>query len=156
MTDSPDASAGFIAVRMISRHFVVGDHFVVPVNNVETAIRPEMDGDRTKPFVRTADEVWQLQQGMIGTVAKEFYSLNPLHHRIGHVKNISIRSGKTSAGVAEGQAGKPGAAHAETGEAWINRSVRFRKGCAARITCAHVEGHDWIAVVVRFLDEDFP
>ena len=46
--DAPDPAACFVAFRVGPRHLVVGDDFVIPIDNVEVPIRAETHGDGAK------------------------------------------------------------------------------------------------------------
>jgi hypothetical protein len=54
---APDAAAGFVALGMGARDFVVRNDLVVPIDDVEAAVGAERDGDGTKPFVARLDEI---------------------------------------------------------------------------------------------------
>ena len=62
MTHPPDASAAFVAIGMVARHFIVRNDLVVPVHDVEAAIGAELNRDRPKPRVAALDEIGQVLQ----------------------------------------------------------------------------------------------
>src|ERR1041385_1462386 len=60
MAHPPNASACFVAFRVISRHFIVRNDFVVPIHNVEAAVRAEMNRYRAKHCVAGLDKIRKL------------------------------------------------------------------------------------------------
>src|SRR5437899_12008333 len=82
--------------------------------------------------------------------------LNPACDRIGDVKNVAIRTGKTVAAFAERESAQAGAAHFLFAELREWGSVRMRHVIAAeRIRRAFEEGHHRPTLVVGLLNEDF-
>src|ERR1044071_6361205 len=66
MPDAPDSSPCLVTLRMISRHLVVRNDFVIPIDDIETAIRSEMNRHRTEHRVVRLNEVRQLLQPISG------------------------------------------------------------------------------------------
>ena len=55
--NTPDAAVGFVTVWVGGWQFVVGDDFVIPVGDVEAAVRAELDVDGSEPIVFGGQEV---------------------------------------------------------------------------------------------------
>ena len=55
--NAPDAAVGFVTVWVGGWQFVVGDDFVIPVGDVEAAVRAELDINRAEPIVFGGQEV---------------------------------------------------------------------------------------------------
>src|SRR6185436_468737 len=111
MFHTPDAAPLFVALRMISRHFVVGNYFVVPIHDVETAIRPEMNGNRTEHLVAGFNEVGQFLVSVTRTITINFDRLNHARDGIGDIENSGVGLGPGTARIREGKAAEAGAAH---------------------------------------------
>ena len=152
---APNASPRLIAIRMVARHLVVRNDFVVPVDDIQARVRPKVDRHRAKPFVRAADEIRQLHQREMRPIAQQLHRLHTLHHRVGDIKHIRVRIREPAVLVRERQPGQPRAAHAEPCQAREGWRVRFWKRRATRITRTHMKGHHRITIIVRFLDKNF-
>ena len=57
MADTPDPTSGFITVGVCTWDLVVGDDFVIPIDDVEAAIGAEVGGDGAEPLVLGKHEV---------------------------------------------------------------------------------------------------
>ena len=49
--DPPYSAVGLVALRVAGRHFVVRDDLVVPVGDIQTSVRAELDVHRAKIFI---------------------------------------------------------------------------------------------------------
>ena len=111
--DAPDPAAGLIAFGVSTGDFVMRDDFVIPIDDVEAVVGTEMNRNRPKPFVRAEDKVWKFFVAIPWPVAMNFDGLDFASDRVGQIHYVCIGAGKTSAGIAQGEAGKTGAAHAK-------------------------------------------
>ena len=57
VADTPDPTSGFITIRVCTWNFVVGDDFIIPIDDVEAAIGAEVGGDGAEPLVLGKHEV---------------------------------------------------------------------------------------------------
>ena len=57
---TPNASARLITIRMRTRHLIVGDDLVVPINDVNAAVGAVGEGDGAEEGIVAGDEVGKL------------------------------------------------------------------------------------------------
>src|SRR5687768_7755814 len=92
----------------------------------------------------------------MGAIAVDFDGLNLSGDWIGDIHHMAIGRWKTVAIFRKRQAGQAGAAHAELRQRWLKGRIRFwLVHTDAGIRSANKKWRDWIAKVVRFLDEHF-
>src|SRR5437016_10761558 len=118
---------------MVPRHFVVRNYFVIPIHEVETAVRAELTRDRAKPRIagkQKVRQVFKLPAVAVAPVAADVRRriravrlvtsaatamaanrLNPGRDGIGDVEHISKLAGKTVAAFAKRESAQAGAAH---------------------------------------------
>ena len=155
--DAPDTARLLIAVRVVTGDFVMADDFVIPIDDVEAAIRAHRHGDRTEERVIAADEVIQLFEAIARALAMladrvDLRSdwVSDVHHTV-----VALRP---DADIGEREAAQAAAAHLEIrslhGE---RRLIGFRQAVsAAGIERVFMERHHGIAEIVGLLDEGFP
>ena len=155
--DAPDATRLLVAVRMITGDLVVADNLIIPVDDVEAAVRTHRHRDRTEERVVAADEVLELLEAIARALAMLADRVDLRGDRVGDIHH-AVEALRPDADVGERESAQAAAAHLEIrslhGE---RRLVRFREAIrAAGVERVFMEGHHWIAVVVSLLDEGFP
>jgi hypothetical protein len=95
VTHAPDATAGFVAVRVRAGDFVVGDDFVVPIDDVERAIGAEVDRDGAKPLVGGCNKVGEFFVRVARTVGggRGADSVDRVGDRIGEEEDLRTIGG---------------------------------------------------------------
>ena len=124
VADAPDAAAGFVAVGVRARNFVVRNDFVIPIDNVERAIGTEMHRDRAEPFVGGRQEVGKFFVAVAAGIQGGADGVNRVRDGIGEEEDLRVRvaggSAETTeesvAVLGEGEAAEAGAAHLGGGE----------------------------------------
>ena len=166
---------------MVPRHFVVRDYFVIPVHDVETAVRAGAQCDRAEPFVAGKHKVRQLLVTEARSVRRDLDRLNLPRDRIREVELPGVGSGpdatrssrreealitllnlslvnSAATGIGKRQPAQPRPAHRKLRcRPWKFRRVALpRAARAARIIRVFVKRHHRIAEVVRLLNPRLP
>ena len=150
----PDATALFITVGVIAGDFVVADNFVIPIDNINRAIRSEGHAHWAEPFIPTGHHIRQPLQAPTAAVAVHFDSLNAVNDRIGHQHDVRPFRRKGAGSIREGQTAQASASHAEL--SWIGKfgSITFPLGIGTSgIVGVFMERHHGITKIVGFLDK---
>ena len=153
---APDSAALLVAIGVIPRHFVVGDDLVVPVDNVQAAVRPQPHGHRAKPLVARLHKITQLLQFVARAIPMNFDRLDFARDRVGHVHHLGV-SLRPNGLIAQGQPAQACAAHLEIRR--CSRKLRritfhLRVGTAGIIGVG-MERHGGIAIIIGFLNPCF-
>ena len=126
VADAPDAAAGFVAVGVRARNLVVRNDFVIPVDDIERAVRAKMHRDGAEPFVGGGEEVGEFFVGGARAVGggRGADGVDRVRDGIGEEEDLRVRvaggSAETTeesvAVLGEGEAAEAGAAHLGGGE----------------------------------------
>ena len=157
---APDAPALFVAARMIARDFVVRDDAVVPVGDVEAAVRAEGDRHRPEHRVRARHEVARLFESPHAVFAERCrdrvdFPEDWIRHEKAPVPRRGIRAAFV---VANRHPGKPRPAKVQP---LGGRRMQRRRGVQLRRHKAGVggvflEGHHAVTEVIGLVKKDAP
>ena len=152
--DAPDAPRLLIAVRVVTGDLIMADDFVVPIDDIQAAVRTHRHGDRPEEGVFAADEIVELLQAIAGTFAVLADRVDLGCDRIGDIHD-AVEALWPHADIGQGETAEAGAAHLEVRR--LDRELRLigfcQTVCAARIEGVLVERHHRVAIVVGLLDE---
>ena len=91
--DPPDPAPYAVAIGMVSRHFVVRDDLVVPIDHVEAAVGTELDRNRTKRGISAGKQIGSLAIRISFTRPVGDDRLDLISDRIGDVEHPLTRRG---------------------------------------------------------------
>ena len=87
MPDPPDPAPYTVAIGMVSRHFVVRDDLVVPIDHVEAAVGTKLDRNRTKRGIGAGQQIGSLAIRISFTRPAGDDRLDLIGDRIGDVEH---------------------------------------------------------------------
>ena len=141
---------------MITGDFVVADDFVIPVDDVETAIRSHRHSNRTEEGVVASNEVVELLESIARTIAVLTDGVYFRGDRVSDIHHAVITL-RPDASVRKRQATEARATHLEVRS--LDRELRligFSQAVGTTgIEPVLMERHHRVAVVVSLLDERF-
>ena len=114
MADAPDTSALFVAVGMTTRDLVVGNDFVIPIDDIEAAVGAEVGRDRAERLVTGEEKIVLLFIGVLSfAVRGGRHDLETVRDGIDDNKNLALVAElKGTAFIFdEREPAQPGAAH---------------------------------------------
>ena len=152
--DTPDATRLLIAVGVVAGDLVMADDLVIPVDDVEAAIRTHRHRDRTEERVVAGDEIIKVLEAITGALAVLADRVDLRGDRVGDIHHAVVTL-RPDADVGEGETAEASATHLE-----IRRLDRERRliGFSETIRATGIKGvfverHHRVAVVIGLLDE---
>ena len=90
---APDPAAFLVPVGMVPRDLIVGNDLVIPIDEVEAAVRPQPQGHRTEHLVAGLNEIRQLVQRVTRPVEPSLDGLDLPRDGIGDVDDVAVSLG---------------------------------------------------------------
>ena len=119
MADTPDPASGFIPIGVCAWDLVVGDDFVIPIDDVEAAVGAKVGGDGAEPLVLGEHEVVLFFVLVLAfVIGVDVDDLQAAGDRVDEHKDIAgVAEAKRTVFVFdEGEPAQPGASHLATFE----------------------------------------
>ena len=155
--DTPDATGLLVAVGVVAGDLVMADDLIIPVDDVEAAVRTHRHRDRTEERVVAGDEVLELLEAIARALTMLADGVDLRGDRVGDIHHAVVAL-RPDADIREREAAQAAAAHLEIRSLYGERRlVGFREAIrAARIEGVFMERHHRVAVVISLLDEALP
>ena len=163
VTDAPDAAAGFVAVGVRARDFVVRNDFVIPIDDVERAVGAEMHRDRAEPLVVGREKIGEPLVTVARPVGRGARGVDFVREGIGEEEDLCARvaggrakrAEESVAILGEREAAESGGAHQLAAERRRHEGLVGTEQLAR--TGAHMNakriGDHRVAEIIRLLEE---
>ena len=115
VADSPNTTVGFITGRVTAGNLVMRNDFVIPISDVEAAIRAEFHVYGAEPVVFTDEEIFEvLGMDCAGVIAVDFDTVDGIGDGVGEEADVLpfVREA-TFVRFTKGEARESGAADSE-------------------------------------------